>query len=145
MEMVRQVLAVAVVFAALAGALWALRRNRGGWGGLRRKQAGRLEPLERVALSPHHALHLVRFGDRMLLISTTTGGCTLLDSAAFRDAAPQSSGAATKGTGLWKPEARSRKPEWKPYRRSSALIGGLHFIYRPQMNADERGYSRAAR
>lgn len=83
MEIVREVLAVVLVLAALAGALWALRRNgRAGWGGFRRKPAGRLEPLERVALSPHHALHLVRFGDRMLLIAAHAGGCTLLETAA---------------------------------------------------------------
>lgn len=86
MEIVRQVLAVVLVFAALAGALWALRRNgAAGWSGLRRKPAGRLEPLERIALSPHHALHLVRFGDRLLLIAAHAGGCTLLESAAARD------------------------------------------------------------
>jgi flagellar biogenesis protein FliO len=89
MEIVRQVLAVVLVFAALAGALWALRRNgSAGWRGFRRKQAGRLEPIERVALSPQHALHLVRFGDRALLVATHAGGCSLLESAVWRECGP---------------------------------------------------------
>jgi flagellar biosynthetic protein FliO len=86
MDIVRQMLAVVVVFAALGGALWALRRNGSArWTGLRRKRTGYLQPIERVALSPHHSLHLVRFGDRALLLSAHAGGCTLLDSAPWRD------------------------------------------------------------
>jgi flagellar biogenesis protein FliO len=84
MEMVRQVLATAAVLVALGAVMLLLRRNgRGGWGALRRRKASRLEAIERVPLSPHHALHLVRFGDRALLIAAHSGGCTLLESAAW--------------------------------------------------------------
>jgi hypothetical protein len=81
METARQVLTVLAVFAALGGALWALRRGGGaGWGGIVRRKPGRVEALERVALSPHHAIHLVRFGERTLLVASHAGGCTLLAS-----------------------------------------------------------------
>ncbi len=89
MEIVRQLLAVLLVFAALGAAVWALRKNgSGGWSGLsalKRKKTGRLETIERVALSPHHALHLVRFGERALLIASHNAGCTLLESAPWRE------------------------------------------------------------
>ena len=40
----------------------------------------RLKVLERVPLGPQHALHLVRVGDRMILVATAPGSCQLLDS-----------------------------------------------------------------
>lgn len=83
METVRQVLATMAVFAVLGGVLWLLRRGHGGRIGFRRKGAARLEAVERVPLSPQHALHLVRFGDRALLIAAHAGGCTLLENSAW--------------------------------------------------------------
>lgn len=89
MEIVRQVLAVLVVFGALGGALWALRRRgAAGWSGMHRKKVGRIEVIERVVLSPQHTLHLVRFGDRVLLVAAHAGGCTLLETGAWRDVDP---------------------------------------------------------
>lgn len=83
MELLRQLAAIALVFGLLATALWALRRRgvlpRPGF--LRaRKAPGRLEAMERLALSPQHTLHLVRVADRALLIGAHSGGCTLLES-----------------------------------------------------------------
>lgn len=89
MEILRQLLAVGAVFAALAGAVWALKRGRAGWPALGRRRDGRLEALERVALTPHHTLHLVRFGGRTLLVAAHAGGCTLLDSGEFHEAPPR--------------------------------------------------------
>ena len=40
----------------------------------------RLEVIERVSLGPHHALHLVRTGDRCVLIATTPSSCQLMDA-----------------------------------------------------------------
>jgi flagellar biosynthetic protein FliO len=81
METVQQIAAVAGVLALLVGTLWWLRaRGLAGPAGARRGGA-RLESLERVQLSPQHALHLVRLADRQLLIAVSPGGCTLLDSA----------------------------------------------------------------
>ncbi len=86
MDLARQVLSVLFVFAALGAALWMLRRNgAAGFRGLVRKKTGRLEPVERVALSPNHALHLVRFDERLLVIAAHPAGCTLLESAPWRE------------------------------------------------------------
>ncbi|MGA2434962.1 MAG: flagellar biosynthetic protein FliO [Bryobacteraceae bacterium] len=83
MEIVRQSLAVALVFGLLAAALWAARR--GGvakWGALghRPKKDKRLEILERLPLSPRESLYLARLGDRALLIGTGAGAPALLES-----------------------------------------------------------------
>src|SRR6266446_6403201 len=37
-----------------------------------------LELLERLALTPQHSLHLVRIADRLLLLSVSPAGCSLL-------------------------------------------------------------------
>jgi flagellar biogenesis protein FliO len=94
METVRQVLAVLVVFAALGGAMWLLRRNpAAGFRSLVRKKTGRMETVERVSLSPQHALHLVRFDGRVLVIATHPSGCTLVESAPWHDPTPEPPGA----------------------------------------------------
>jgi flagellar biogenesis protein FliO len=77
MDMIQPFGAVLLVMALLGGALFALKRRgavtlRGG--GLKR-----LEVMERVSLGPHHALHLVRAGDRCVLIATAPSSCQLLD------------------------------------------------------------------
>jgi flagellar biogenesis protein FliO len=48
----------------------------------------RVEVLERVPLTPQHALHLVRVSDKVLLIGTAPSGCTLLHEPALKDQAP---------------------------------------------------------
>ncbi len=88
MELVRQVVAIAVVFGLLGLAWWLLRRQglaRLGGGARGRKGLRRLEAVERLALSPHHALHLVRVGERVLLIGVHASGCTLLESLPGRE------------------------------------------------------------
>lgn len=83
MELLYQLSAVALVFGLLGTALWALRRRGllAGRGIVRgRRAAGRLEPLERLVLTPHHTLHLVRVADRAMLIGAHAAGCTLLDT-----------------------------------------------------------------
>ena len=82
METIQQMAAVAVVLVLLAGALWWLRRR--GVASLAfpvRRTSRALESLERLALSPHHVLHLVRFQDRVLLLAASPAGCSLLDQA----------------------------------------------------------------
>ena len=52
--------------------------------GLRRKRddgTPRLEVIDRLPLTPHHSLHLVRLADRTLLIGLSPNGCNLLESA----------------------------------------------------------------
>lgn len=81
MELLRPLLAIGVVFGLLAGALWLLRwRGALRWSrpaGLKRSPP-RLETIDRLALSPQHALHLVRASEQVLLIATHTAGCTML-------------------------------------------------------------------
>ena len=79
MEMTDPLPAVAGVLAVLAAALWWLRKK----GAVQfrrhaRRAARRLESIERLALSPHHTLHLVRLDDRAILVAQSPGGLSLL-------------------------------------------------------------------
>ena len=82
MEVARQVVSVLLVFALLGAALWLLRRGgAASLRGLMRRTTARtrsLEPMERLALTPQHSLHLVRIQGRELLVATHPRGCTLL-------------------------------------------------------------------
>ena len=84
MEVFQQFLIVLIVLGLLCAALWALKRK--GWAhtGLRRKRdegTPRLEVIDRLPLTQHHSLHLVRLADRTLLIGLSPQGCNLLESA----------------------------------------------------------------
>ena len=84
MEGIEQLAAVAGVLILLATALWWLRRR--GFAGtlLAAKGPGRrLESIERMPLGPQHTLHLVRLGERALLVASSPGGCALLDNVAW--------------------------------------------------------------
>jgi flagellar biosynthetic protein FliO len=97
MDLLYQLSAVGLVLGLLAVALWALRRRGFVAGGslLRSRKAGsRLEPLERLVLSPHHTLHLVRVADRALLIGAHAAGCTLLDAVPLSALDPKKEGEA---------------------------------------------------
>ncbi len=89
METLQQMVAVGTVLGLLAGALWFLRR-RGlaqfrvpgtGRGGARQLQA-----IERLHLTPQHSLHLVRVGEKTVLLAVGPSVCTAID--------PQACGAA---------------------------------------------------
>jgi flagellar biosynthetic protein FliO len=87
MDVAREMTAVAAVLGLLGLALWALRRRgltvpRA----LRRGGGRKLECMERVALGPQHALHLVRLGERGLLLSSSPSGCALIESFPWREA-----------------------------------------------------------
>ena len=80
MELTQQITMILVVFGLLGGLLWLMKRR----GSLRltpRRSDARLEVLERVALTPQHALHLVRFSGKVVLIGTAPSACTLLDQS----------------------------------------------------------------
>lgn len=81
MEIARQVLSVLAVFALLGGALWVLRRGGSasfrGWPRAQKREKA-IEPLERLALTPQHSLHLVRIEGRELVVATHPQGCVLL-------------------------------------------------------------------
>jgi len=80
MDLVQPIFAVLFVLALLGLALFFLKRR--GLALPRLQSAGlkKLEIIERVSLGPHHALHLVRMGDRHLLVATATSSCQLLDT-----------------------------------------------------------------
>ncbi len=88
MELTEQIAMVLVVFALLGGLLWLLKK-RGmaalplGFGTVRRRGAAnrRVEILERVPLTPQHAIHLVRVAGKVVLIGTAPSSCTILDAS----------------------------------------------------------------
>ena len=81
-EWVRQIAAVTAVLGLLAAALvWLRRRGQAVWDGTppgRRTRA--LEVLEGRTLRPGVSLHLVRVGDRTLLLAAHAQGCTVVDA-----------------------------------------------------------------
>jgi flagellar biogenesis protein FliO len=83
MQLTEQIGMVLLVFALLGGLLW-FSKKRGlasfPLGPRRGGNTRRLEVLERVPLTPQHALHLVRVADRTVLIATAPSSCTLLDA-----------------------------------------------------------------
>lgn len=92
MNWTEQLLAVALVAALLAGTLLWLRRKgfagaAGNLLGVRRPR--RLEMLDRLSLTPQHSLHLVRLGNRTLLLGRSPSGLALLDTAEGRSESPE--------------------------------------------------------
>ena len=82
MEIFQQLWGVVLVLGILCGGLWVLKRK--GWAqtALRRAREDgqpRLEVIDRLPLTPHHSLHLVRLADRTLLIGLSPNGCNLLE------------------------------------------------------------------
>jgi flagellar biogenesis protein FliO len=47
---------------------------------MRRGEGRQMESIERLALSAHHSLHLVRVGERALLVAVSPGGCSVLET-----------------------------------------------------------------
>jgi flagellar biogenesis protein FliO len=77
----RQVAAVVGVLTLLMLTLWSLRKGQiAKVFALKSKPARRLECLERLPLGPHHTLHLVRMGETSLLVASSPGGCSLVQS-----------------------------------------------------------------
>lgn len=89
MEYAQQFAAAALVLGGLGAVLWFARRR--GWasfGAVQGRQR-RLESVERLALGPHHTLHLVRIGNEMLLVACSQGGCALLERVPPQPAAAE--------------------------------------------------------
>jgi flagellar biosynthetic protein FliO len=88
MDFLQPLAAICLVLGLLAAALLLLKKRGAATfrlpgsisdrlsGGAQRK----LEVLERVALGPQHSVHLVRVGDRQVLIGTAPTSCQLLES-----------------------------------------------------------------
>lgn len=83
MEMFQQLAAVAGVLGALCLVIWVLRRRGFANITVRRPRQGerRLEVIDRLALTPHHSVHLIRMQDRVLLIGLSPSGCNLLETS----------------------------------------------------------------
>jgi flagellar biogenesis protein FliO len=87
MDPMQPLLAIALVMALLGGALFVLKRRGAasfhlpGVSGRSNNGLKRLELMERISLGPHHALHLVRAGERCVLIATSPSSCQLLDNS----------------------------------------------------------------
>jgi flagellar biosynthetic protein FliO len=83
MDLIQQLSVVFLVLATLAVALWWLKRRGAARFALRiprSKSSRSLEAVERLPLGPQHSLHLIRAGDRALLIGVSPSGCALLES-----------------------------------------------------------------
>lgn len=82
MEILQQAMLVGAVLALLAVCLWLLKRkgmvNFRALPGFPKKNRS-LEVIERLQLTPQHALCLVRMNKRTMLIGTAPTGCHLLD------------------------------------------------------------------
>ena len=80
-------LATGAVLAMLGAVLWYARKR--GWvsGATGRRTERQLETLERLALGPHHSLHLVRVGEEALVVACSPAGCALLDRVPARSRA----------------------------------------------------------
>jgi flagellar biogenesis protein FliO len=76
MEYFQQFAAVAGVLIVLVTGLGWLRRR--GWVARLPKRKRELECLERLALGPQHSLHLVKARGRLMLVSASPAGCTVL-------------------------------------------------------------------
>ena len=84
----RQALSVLLVFVLLGFALWKLRQpgsnTRPLWRLPWRRDGAELrtlESVERLVLTPQHALHLVRVHGREVVVATHPQGCTLISEA----------------------------------------------------------------
>jgi flagellar biosynthetic protein FliO len=87
MDVLQQMMAVALVLTLLAGSLWWLRRR--GFAALtvaRRGPGRRMECLERLPLGPQHTLVLVRLGETEMLIASSPAGCSLIEKLPRREA-----------------------------------------------------------
>ena len=96
MDLLQPLAAIVLVLGLLAAALLLLKKRGAATFQLPGQISGRftgaisgrlsgsgqrkLEVLERVALGPQHSVHLVRVGERQLLIGTSPSSCQLLES-----------------------------------------------------------------
>jgi flagellar biogenesis protein FliO len=81
MESIQQALTVIAVLALFGCTLYWLRTKdmvRFPGKGFRSGAARRMETVERLSLTPQHSLHMVRVGERVLLVAVSPGGCSLL-------------------------------------------------------------------
>ena len=89
--MVQQIIAISLVFGLLAATLTLLRRK--GFAHFpatltrSASPAKQMRVLERIALDPHHALHLVHVENSRFLIGVSPSGCSRIATIAGPDSA----------------------------------------------------------
>ena len=84
MDSIQSLPAVLFVLGLLGVTLLMLRRRtpvQWRMRGLAPAAARRMQLIEKMALGPHHALHLVRIGEKSVLVATTPTSCQVLDGA----------------------------------------------------------------
>ncbi len=82
MDELQPILAVILVLSLLGGVLFFLRRRGiASFSGVPAANVRQLKVVERVPLGAQHALHLVRVGDKLILVATAPGSCQVLDAA----------------------------------------------------------------
>lgn len=77
-HMVEQILAALFVIGLLLATVWLLRRKGLASGAPVWRRAGQshsMQVVERLHLTSHHSLHLVRLGDELILIGVSPGSC----------------------------------------------------------------------
>jgi len=81
-ELIRQTLAIAVVFGMLGAAVWLLGKGRTFrlLPGYRPKGERYLQVVERIGVTPQHTLLLLRIGGQGLLVAAHPTGCSVLES-----------------------------------------------------------------
>ena len=85
MESVQQALSVILVLGLLGGALWWLRRKGMAQFAFKAPGGARgraMQVIERMSLTPQHSLHLVKVGERTVLIAASPAGCSILEGFA---------------------------------------------------------------
>jgi flagellar biogenesis protein FliO len=81
-EPLQQATAIFVVLALLGITFYWLRARglaRFSLSGMAGSNERRLQSIERLPLTAHHSLHLVRVAGRVVLIAVSPGGCSVLD------------------------------------------------------------------
>jgi flagellar biogenesis protein FliO len=83
MDFGAQMVAAWLVVAVLIVLLWAFRKR--GFilplaTRLRKPGQRRMEVVERLVLTPHHSLHLVRLADQIILVGVAPSGCTVMQN-----------------------------------------------------------------
>lgn len=78
MDVLQGVTIALLVIAALGGLLAvAQRRGLARFGSVGTAGSMRMEVLERVSLTPHHSVHLIRVDGRLLVVSNGPGGSSM--------------------------------------------------------------------
>jgi flagellar biogenesis protein FliO len=101
MELSQQLAVIGSVFALLALCLFLARRRgliRVQLPSLRSRPEREFELLDRIALGPQHALHLIRWGEDRLLIATHPRGTDVIEPMA---AQTHSTSLSNPASGQW--------------------------------------------